>query len=178
MWFIGRIISRPKTCWPRNFPLVRWYVHRTMKASAARITMHGLASSTDVSCRLYVCTRFPSTWCILSMVEFECGLPEESRLVLIAYFFSIKFILNSWLSNYPSWSYVIYSGHGYRTSHVVSTKFSIFINFLSLYCIISNHLLTGSIIVTNFNIRASLIFIHIYRGLWYLHIVFPRYFLC
>ena len=41
-------------------------------------------------------------------------------------------------------------GLGYLDSHVVSTKFVIYIALLSSYCVISNHPVTGSILVTAF----------------------------
>ena len=101
MCFIGIIMSRPNTNLPGISPLVCWYVERTTKSSSARIPSHGSASSTYVSLRLYMHTRFPTTWCFLSVVLFSCGLPEEAYLVLIPYSFSIKLFLNSWWGNYP-----------------------------------------------------------------------------
>ena len=47
-------MSRPKTNWPGIFCLVRWYVLRTAKSAAARMTLNGLALSTYFYCRLYV----------------------------------------------------------------------------------------------------------------------------
>ena len=38
----------PKTSWPGIFSFVLWYVDRTSKDSAARIPIHGSASSTYV----------------------------------------------------------------------------------------------------------------------------------
>ena len=64
-------------------------------------------------------------------------------------------------------------GHGYRTSHVVSTNFTVVIDLLSLYCVTSNHLVTGSIIVTDFKIRGSLNFLRIlYRPMRSTHSLF------
>ena len=74
---------RTKTSCTGMFCLVLWYIDRTTKAAAARIPIHGSASSTYISCRLYVRARLPSTLCILSMIAFACGFPEESGLVLI-----------------------------------------------------------------------------------------------
>ena len=162
MWFIGRIMSRPKTSWPEILPLDVWYVERTAKASAARIPDHGWGSSTYVFCRLYVRTRFPSTWCIISAIAFACRVPGDTGLVLIPYSFSIKLFFNSWPRNYPTRSYVISTGHGYRTSHVVSTKFAIVITFMLWYCVTSNHPVMGSIIVTAFKINGSLPFLLIF----------------
>ena len=158
---IGSIMSRPKTDWIIIFCFVWWYVLCTMKYASARMPIHGSASSTYVSCILYVCKRFLKTWYIISMVTFACGFPGGSGSVLIPYSCSIKILLNSWPRNYPPQSYVIYTGHGYQTSHLVSTKFVIIISFLSLYCVISNHPVTVSIIVTTFKIRGSLPFLHI-----------------
>ena len=95
------------------------------------------------------------------MVVFACGFPEEAGFILIPYSCSINPLRNWWRSNLPPWSYVISTGYVYPTSNVVSTKFKIVIAFLSLYCIISNHLVTGYIIVMTFNIIDSLPFIHI-----------------
>ena len=101
IWFIGRIMSRPKNNWPGFFSLVRWYIDRTVKASVLRIPIQGSESSKYVSCRLYVHKMFPNTWCIISMVAFACEFPGESGLVLIPYYCSIKLFLNLWPRNYP-----------------------------------------------------------------------------
>ena len=78
-----------------------------------------------------------------------------------------------WLSNSLPWPYAISTGHGYCTSHVVSTKFAFVIAFLSLYCFISNHPVTGSIIVTDFNIKGYLPFLRILLGpIRYTHSLF------
>ena len=76
--------------WPKNsllglLPLVVWYVERTAKAAAARISIRWSASYTYASCRLYVRTRFPITLRILSMIAFTYGFPGEAGLVLIPY---------------------------------------------------------------------------------------------
>ena len=136
-----------------NLPLVMCYVNHTTKVAAARITIHGSASSTYISCRLYMRTRFPSSWCIISMIVLDCGLPRETGLVLIKYSFPIKLFLNLWPRNYTPRSYMISTGHGYRTSHVVSTKFSFAISFFFVCCVTSNHPVMGSIIVTGFKIK-------------------------
>ena len=49
---------------------------------------------------------------------------------------------------------MIYTGHEYRTSHVVSTKFAIIVAFLSLYYVTKKHPITGSIIVTALRLKA------------------------
>ena len=135
--------------------------------------IHGSTSSTYISCILYVRTRFPITWCILYVVAFSRGLPGKSGLVLIPYYCSVKILLNSWLNNSPPWSYLISTGHGYRTSRVVYTKFSITIAFLSLYSVISNHPVTGSIILEVFKIKGSLPFLSIlYRSMRSTYILF------
>ena len=152
-WFIGSIVSRPKISWPGLLSLVVWYVDRIAKADSDRITINGTASSMYVYCKLYVRTRFPITWCIIYMILFACGFHGEAGLVLIPYLSSIKIFLNSWLRNYPPRSYVISTGHGFRTSPVVSTKFTIVIAFLSWYFVTSNHPVTGSIIVMAFRIK-------------------------
>ena len=54
--------------------------------------------------------------------------------------------------NYLPRLYVIATDQGYMIIHVVSTKFEMFITFSSLYCVISNHPMTVSIIVMGFNI--------------------------
>ena len=160
-WFMRSIMSRPNNIWPGIFCLVLWYINLTTKAAADRIHIHGLASSTYVSCWLYVHTRLHSTWRITSMIELTYGFPGEYILVLIKYSSSIKLFLNFWPRNYLPWSSVISTGHVYRTRHVYSTKLAIVIAFLSLYCITSNHPITGSTIVADFNIRGYLPFLHI-----------------
>ena len=178
---MGSNISLPKTIWPGLLALFLWCIYCTMKANAIRIPTHGSASSTYVSCILYAHTRLPSTWCILYIVSFACGFLGGYFLVLIPYSFSIKLFLNLWPSNSPPWSYVIYTDHGYRTSHVVSSNFAIGIAFLSLYCITLNHSVTGSIVVTYFNIRGSFLLLHLlyifFRVIWDLHIVYSAVFL-
>ena len=160
-WLIGRIMYWPKTIWPRLLPLVVWYVYHTAEAAAARILIHGSASSTYVSFRLYVRTGLPSTWCIISTIAFTYGFSGDAGLVLITYSFSIMLFLNSWPRNFPPWSYVIYTGHRYQTSHIFSTKFAIVIAFLSQYCVTSNHPVTGYITVTAFKIKWYFSFLHI-----------------
>ena len=160
-WFMGKIIYQPKTSCPRIFPLVVWYVERTAKAAAARIPIHGSSSSTYVSCRCYVRTILPSTLCILSTIAFAYGFPGDAGLVLIPYLFSIKLFVNSLPRNYPLRSYTTSTGHGYQTSHVVSTKFTIVIAFLSLYCVTSNHPVKGSIIVMDFKIKGAFPFLRV-----------------
>ena len=152
-WFMGSIISWPKTRWPVLLPFFMCWVERTVKSAATRIPIHGSVSYTYVSCRSYVITWFPNTWCILSMVSFACVFSGEGGLVLIQYSFYTKIFLNSLPSNFPPWSYMISTVHGCQTSHVVFTKFLIIIAFLLLYCVTSKHLFTGSIIVTAFKIR-------------------------
>ena len=49
--------------------------------------------------------------------------------------------------HYYTWSYVMSIGIGYLVNYVVSTKFAIIISLLSPYCVILNHLVTGSIMV-------------------------------
>ena len=127
------------------------------------MSIHGSELSMYASCRLYVRTIFPNTWCILYMVVFACEFPGEAGLALIPFSCSIKLLLNSWQRNSPPWSYVISAGHVYWTSHVVTTRFSIVIDFLSLYCLFPNHPVTGYIVVTYFTIRGSL---HFLRILW------------
>ena len=71
---------------------------------------------------------------------------------------------------------MISTDHGYRTSHVVSTKFLIIINLLLLYCVNSKNLVLGSIIVTEFNIKVSILFLHIlYRPMRYSHSLFHSF---
>ena len=152
-------MSLPKTNRPGILSFFLWFVDSNVEAAAARITIRGYASFTYVSCRLYVRTRLPNTWFILSMVTFFCVFPGEAGLVLIPYSFFIKLFLNLWPRNYPPLSYVISTVHGYRTSYIVSTKFVIVIVFLLLYFVTSNHLVTGSIIVSSFNIIGSFLFL-------------------
>ena len=98
------------------------------------------------------------------MVAFDYGFPEEEGFFLIPYYCSIKLLLNSSPRNSPPRSYVISISHGFWTSHVVSTNFSIVIDFLLLYCVISNHRFTGYIIVTVFKSSCSTPFLRILYG--------------
>ena len=134
-WYLGSIMSRPKIIWPGIWPLVVWYMERTAKGAVVRILIHGSDSSTYVSCRLYVRTRFLNTWCSLSMISFACWFTGKEGLFLIPYSFSIKIFLNLWLRNSPPLSYVFSTGLGYQTSHVVSTKLEIVVAFLLRYCV-------------------------------------------
>ena len=161
MWFIGRITSRPKTRCTGLLTLVVWYVKRTAKAATARIPIHGSALSTYVSCRLYVRTEFPSTFCILSMIPSALEFPGDTGLVLIPQLFYIKLFLNLWPRNSTPRSYLISTGHVYRTSHIFSTNFAIVTNFLLWYCVTSIHLVNGSTTVNAFKIKSSLPFLHI-----------------
>ena len=158
---IGIIMYCPKTNWPILFCLVWWYVICTTKSAAARVTIHGSASSTYVSCGFQEHTIFPITWCIIYMVEFACEFPEEVGFVLIPCSCYINLLLNVCSRNSPPWSYTISTGRGYQTSDVVSTKFAIVVAFLSLYYVFSDHLVAGYIIVKYFKIRGSLPFLHI-----------------
>ena len=133
IWYvlIWKIVSWPKDICPGLFTLVLWYVACITKANSTRITIFWSESSTYVSCRLYVRTRFPNTWCILSPIVSVWVFSGGVGLVLIPYSYSINPFLNSWPRNSPPWSYVIYIGQGYLTRHVVSSKFAVFIAFLS-----------------------------------------------
>ena len=80
---MGIIMSRPKTSCTGVLSLVLCYFDSDAKSASARITIHGSVSSTYVSCRLHVRTRFPGTLCILSIIAFACGFPGKAGLVLI-----------------------------------------------------------------------------------------------
>ena len=96
-WLVRSIMYQPKTIWYVSFPFFLWYIDCTANYYASRIPIHRSASSTYVSYRLYVCTRLPITWCIISMLVLACGLPWEAGLVLIPYSSSIK-LFNSFLN--------------------------------------------------------------------------------
>ena len=85
-------MSLPKNNWPGIFCLVQWYILCTAKAAADMMPIHGSASSTYVSCRLYVRTILPSTCCIIYMVALACGFPGESGFVLIPHSCSVKLL--------------------------------------------------------------------------------------
>ena len=136
---IGVIMSCRTTNWLGLFCLFRWYVIRTAKTAAARMSIYVSASYTYVFCIWYARIIFPNVWYILYMVVFTCVFPGEAVLVLIPYSCSIKLLLKLWPRNYPPLSYMISTGHGYRTSYVVSANFTIVISFFLLYCVISNH---------------------------------------
>ena len=104
---------------------------------------------------LQLCTRFPITWWIRSNIALDMGFTEVLGLSVIPYSASIRIFLNSWTINYDPLSYVIYIGLGYLYSHIVSTKFVIYIDPLLLYCVISKHPVTGSINVTSFRCKFS-----------------------
>ena len=83
-------MSRPKTRWPELLPLVLCQVNFTEKSAAARITIHGSASSTYISGRLYIRATFSNTRFILSVISFDCGFLGGSGLVFIKYYSYIK----------------------------------------------------------------------------------------
>ena len=128
---------------------------------------------------MYVQFCLKNKW-IISNIAFKNGLPNEIGLAIIPFFFQWGFP-NSLPINSDPWSYVIYVGHGYLVIHLVSTKFTIVITSWSSYCVISNHPVTGFIIVTDF-IFMSYLFPFVYflwcRDLLYLHrfysILFPQ----
>ena len=95
-------------------------------------------------------TRFPRTWWLHPNSTLDIGFPEVLGLAVITYYVSIRDFMNSWPTNSFTWSYVISIGLGYLDSHVVSIKFTIYITLLSSYYAISNHPVTGSIIVSAF----------------------------
>ena len=83
MWFIWGVVSLPNNNWSGLLNLVWWYIERTVKAATDRIPIHGSASSTYVSCSLYVRISFRGALCIIYMVVFVCGFLEGADLVLI-----------------------------------------------------------------------------------------------
>ena len=101
--WLGVSCIAPKLIGPECFVYSGGTYFVPAKAVAARMPIHGSASSTYVSCRLYERTRFPSNWCIISMVAFASGLPEGAGFFLTPYYCFIKILLNSRLSNYPPW---------------------------------------------------------------------------
>ena len=101
------------------------------------------------------CTRFPKTWWIISNSALDMVFPKVLGLAVILYSVLIRYFLNSGPINYFPWSYVISICIGYLDSHLISTKFAIDIAVLSSYCTISNHPVTGFIIVTNFRCKFS-----------------------
>ena len=133
----------PKTNCPALFCLVRWYVLCTAEVDAAMMPINGSSSSIYIFCILQERTRFPITTCILSMIFFAYGFPKEAYLVLIVYYCSIKIVSNLLPRDSPPWLYVIFTCHGYRSSHIVSTKLAIINAFLSLYYVVLNHPNTG-----------------------------------
>ena len=81
------------------------------------------------------------------------GFTEVLGLANISYSISIWGYLNSWPINYNPWSYVISNGLGYLVKHLGYTKFISYIALLYLYCIISNHTVTGCIVVMTFRCK-------------------------
>ena len=80
-------MSRPNNNRNGLFSLFSWYLLLTAKYAAARMHIHGSASSTYVYCGLNVDTVLPRTSCIFSIVVFALGFPGEAGLVLIPYYF-------------------------------------------------------------------------------------------
>ena len=73
---------------------------------------------------LKVRTRFPRAWWICSNIALEVGFTELLGLVVIPYYVSIRYFLNSCQINPDPCSYLISIGLGCLDSHVVSTKFA------------------------------------------------------
>ena len=63
------------------------------------------------------------------MIELARVLPEEAGFDFIPYSSSIKVFLNSWLRNFPPWSYVTSIRQVYLANHTFYTKFAIVITF-------------------------------------------------
>ena len=55
-------------------------------------------------------------------------------------------------------------GQGYLYRHIVSTKFIIFVTFLSSYFVNLDHLVTGLIVITSFISKGCFPFLHILKG--------------
>ena len=102
---------------------------------------------------LKVCTMFPITWWIHSSIALKVGFSEVLGLSDIPYSVSISYFLNSLPIHFDLWSYMISVVIGYLDSHAVSTKFSVDIALLLLYCVILNHPVTGYIILTAFRYK-------------------------
>ena len=117
------------------------------------IFIHSSASYVYVYCRLYVHTRFTNARKILSMIVCFCGFPGETSFTFIPYPSSIRVFLE------------------YLASHIVSTLMTIIVDLLSLQYVISNHPVTGSIMLTHFNIKGFLNVLRIFRDLQDLQIV-------
>ena len=99
---------------------------------------------------LKVRTRFIRKWWIRSKNAMDMGFTEVLGLTVIPYSSSIRDLIKLWPINPDHWSCVIYIGLGYLDIHVVSTNFTIDMDFYSSYCAIKTHPVTGSIIVTGF----------------------------
>ena len=113
---------------------------------------------------------FPTAWWIRSNILLEVGFLEVLVLAVIPYSFSIGYFLNSWPISYDPWSYMISIGLGYLVNHVVSTMFVIDNTIWSLYCVILNHHVTGSIMVKSFRLSfLSLTFFLLIRILLDIH---------
>ena len=84
----------------------------------------------------------------------EVGLHDKFGLGTIPYYSLIKDFLNPLQINYDTNSYVISVDQGYLVFHIASTHFENFITCLSLYCVISNYPVMGSITVTDFRFRS------------------------
>ena len=124
-----------------------------MNASTANMPKHGSLLSILVSLILNVRTRLPITAWIHYNIASEVEFNESLGLAIIPYWSLFRNFLKSWRINSDPWSFVIYVGIIYLVNHVVSAKFVIDISDLSLYCVILNHPVTESIMVTAFRYR-------------------------
>ena len=98
-------------------------------------------------------TRFYRTWWIRFNIALEVGFTEVLGVAVIPYSALIRDFLSSWTINYDPWPYVISVGLGYLVNHIFSTKFAVDITLLLSYCVILNHPVTGSIMVTDFRFK-------------------------
>ena len=129
------------------------------------MTIHVTSLSTYFPCMFYVCTRFSNTKWILSNITLEGVFLNVIGLAFIPYSSFIKGFLKSWSINSYHPPYVIYVFQGCLVIHTVSTKFTIFFGYLYIYFVISNHPVMGSIIITGFINKLSLLpFLRIFYG--------------
>ena len=158
---IGVIMSCRTTNWLGLFCLFRWYVIRTAKTAAARMSIYVSASYTYVFCIWYARIIFPNVWYILYMVVFTCVFPGEAVLVLIPYSCSIKLLLKIVTEELSS--SVIHDFYWPRISDQLRSFCQFYNRHFFLFVILCYFKSPGMgfIIVTDFNIRGYLHFLRI-----------------
>ena len=104
---------------------------------------------------LQVRNMFSITCWICSNSALDMEFSKVVSFSFIPYSALSRVLFNPWLIHSDTWSYVISIGIGYLYIHLVTNNLALDISILSLYWVISNHLVTGSMIVTAFRCKFS-----------------------